>query len=248
LRLLRHLEAAVGDLVESFELVPRAALDLVLKHIPGARAPLGDPAPWNVLLEAVAPVAGPSPEQALHHALQSALQAGLIDDVAVAGSEAQAEQFWRLRDSISEAEKKEGIAAKHDISVPIADMPDFMVRTTDEVESRFAGTRVIAFGHLGDGNVHFNVAAPPGSDAPWLDGQGRDVTAFVHDRVAAAGGSISAEHGIGQMKLHELARLTDPARLGAMRAIKQALDPLGIMNPGKLVPPAPSLAESPLRS
>jgi FAD/FMN-containing dehydrogenase len=243
LRLLRRLEAAVGEAVESFELVPRPALDLVLRHVHGARAPLRDPAPWNVLIEAVAPPAAPSPNQALYSALQSALEIELIQDVAIAASEAQAADFWRLRDSISEAEKKEGVAAKHDISVPVADMPEFMVRASAEVERRFPGTRVIAFGHLGDGNVHFNVAAPAGAGAEWLDAEGREVTRFVHDLVTAASGSISAEHGIGQMKLDELARLIDPARLGAMRAIKQALDPLGIMNPGKLVPPA-SLAET----
>jgi FAD/FMN-containing dehydrogenase len=243
LRLLRHLESAVGEAVESFELVPKAALDLVLTHVPGTRPPLVGASAWNVLIETVAPMAAPSPEKALYGALHAAVEVGLVEDVAIAGSEAQAADFWRLRDSISEAEKQEGVAAKHDISVAVADMPAFMVRAAAEVERRFAGSRVIAFGHLGDGNVHFNVAAPAGSTSAWLDDQGRAVTAFVHDLVTAAGGSISAEHGIGQMKLAELARLGEPARLAAMRAIKKALDPHNIMNPGKLVPPE-SLAES----
>jgi FAD/FMN-containing dehydrogenase len=236
LRLLRHLEAAVGEAVESFELVPRAALNLVLQHIPGARAPLAAPAPWNVLIEAVSPMAAPSPDKALYGALRAALELEIIGDVAIASSEAQAEALWRLRDSISEAERHAGPAAKHDISVEVAAMPAFMTEAAGAVEARFPGTQVVAFGHLGDGNVHFNVVAPPGSTAGWPGEEGQKVTRFVHDLVTAAGGSISAEHGIGQMKLAELARLGDPARLGALRAIKRALDPHGIMNPGKLVP------------
>ncbi len=236
MKLLRHLDTLVGDAVESFELVPASSLDLVLRHIPGTRAPLAEAHPWNVLVEATVPMAVESPENALYHALRSALETGLASDALLAASEAQAEALWRLRDSISEAEKKDGPAAKHDISVAVADMPAFMVEAAAAVEARFAGTRVNAFGHLGDGNVHFNVRAPEEADAQWVEREGTAVSAFVHDLVTEAGGSISAEHGIGQMKLAELARLAGPARLGAMRAVKQALDPIGIMNPGKLVP------------
>jgi FAD/FMN-containing dehydrogenase len=236
LRLLRHLDAAIGDAVESFELVPQAALDLVLAHVPDSRAPLRQASAWNVLVEAVAPMAAPSPEEELYLTLQAAIGIGLVEDAAIAASEAQAAGFWRLRDSISEAEKRAGPAAKHDISVAVDLMPDFMVEASAAAEARFPGTRVIAFGHLGDGNVHFNVSAPPGAPPEWIDREGTQVTGFVHDLVTAAGGSISAEHGIGQMKLAELERLGEPARLNAMRAIKQALDPHGIMNPGKLVP------------
>ena len=236
LKLLRHLEIVAGDSIESFELVPASALDLVLAHVPDTRAPLADPHPWNVLVEAVAPMAAASPEKALYDGLRSALELGLIVDATIASSEAQAEAMWRLRDSISEAEKKDGAATKHDISVAVADMPDFMVEATREVERRFPGCRVNAFGHLGDGNVHFNVRAPAGSGPAWVEEEGEAVSRFVYDLVTAAGGSISAEHGIGQMKLAELARLGEPARLAALRAIKQGLDPKGIMNPGKLVP------------
>ncbi|HKR24282.1 MAG TPA: FAD-binding oxidoreductase [Allosphingosinicella sp.] len=244
MRLLRHLEASLGEAVESFELVPRSALDLVLAHVPGTRAPLAAAAPWNVLVEAVAPMAAPGPERGLYEALRSALEIGLVADATIAASEAQAGAFWRLRDSISEAEKKDGPAAKHDISVAPAAMAGFMTEAAAAVEARFAGTRVNAFGHLGDGNVHFNVRAPEGAGEGWVESTGEAVSRFVHDLVTAAGGSISAEHGIGQMKLSELARLGDPARLGAMRAIKQALDPRNIMNPGKLVP----LAQQGVRS
>ncbi|HVQ09482.1 MAG TPA: FAD-binding oxidoreductase [Allosphingosinicella sp.] len=237
MKLLRHLQATLGDAVESFELVPKSALDLVLDHIPGTRPPLARPAPWNVLVEAVAPMAAPGPEPMLYEGLHSALGIGLIGDAAIAASEAQAEDFWRLRDSISEAEKKDGPAAKHDISVAVEAMAGFMTEAAAAVEARFAGTRVSAFGHLGDGNVHFNVRAPVGAGPDWLESESEAVSRYVHDLVTAAGGSISAEHGIGQMKRAELARLGEPARLYAMRAIKRALDPCGIMNPGKLVPP-----------
>jgi len=244
LRLLRHAEATLGDAIESFELVPRSSLDLVLAHIPGGRAPLADAQPWNVLIEAVAPASSPTPEPLLYESLRSALETGLVADAAIAANEAQAEAFWRLRDSISEAEKKDGPAAKHDISVAVADMPRFMVEAARVVEARFAGTRGNVFGHLGDGNVHFNVRAPEGATAEWVEQEGEAISAFVHDLVTAAGGSISAEHGIGQMKVAELARLGGAARLTALRAIKSALDPAGIMNPGKLVP----LAEEAPRS
>ena len=191
-------------------------------------------------------MSAPGPEPLLYEGLRSALETGIAADAVIAASEAQAGDFWRLRDSISEGERKDGPAAKHDISVQVADMPAFMTEAAAAVEARFAGTRVLAFGHLGDGNVHFNVRAPEGAAAAWQAEQGPAVTAFVHDLVVARGGSISAEHGIGQMRLAELARLGEPARLDAMRAIKQALDPNGIMNPGKLVPPfAEGNAEGP---
>lgn len=234
LALLRRLERAAGMAVESFELVPRSALDLVLAHIPSARAPLAEPAPWNALIEATVPAGAPPPP--LDEELAGAFEAGLLSDAALAASEAQAETFWALRDSISEAERRDGPAAKHDIAVEVDAMPAFMTDAAAAVEARFPGVRVNAFGHLGDGNVHFNVRAPTGADAGWLDGEGARATRFVHDLVTAAGGTISAEHGIGQMRLSELARTADPVRLAAMRAIKRALDPGGIMNPGKLVP------------
>jgi len=144
----------------------------------------------------------------------------------------------------SEGEKKDGPAAKHDISVAVEDMAAFMTGAAAAVEARFPGTRVNAFGHLGDGNVHFNVRAPAGAPEGWIAEEGEAVSHFVYDLVTAAGGSISAEHGIGQMKRDELGRLAEPARLLALRAIKHALDPKNIMNPGKLVPPEPSAQES----
>ncbi len=236
MRLLRHVDAAMGDAVESFELVPRRSLDLVLAHVPGTRDPLAAPQPWYVLIEATASMASPPPDAALYEALRAALETGIAADAMLAANEAQAEALWRLRETIAEGEKAAGPAAKHDISVAVSDMAGFMETAGAEVEARFPGAKVNAFGHLGDGNIHFNVIAPNDAGADWLERGAPAITRFVHDLVTDAGGSISAEHGIGQMKLAEFARLGGATRLRALRAIKRAVDPYGIMNPGKLVP------------
>ena len=236
LDLLRKLEAGSAGAIESFELVPKVILDLVVQHVPGARPPLSGDHEWHVLVEATAPRDAPSPEEDLGRALAHALERDLIEDAVIAANETQADSFWHLRDSISEAERKDGPGAKHDVSVAVAAMPRFIDEASDAVEAAFPGSRVMAFGHLGDGNVHFNVQAPLGAGADWLERDAPSITSLVHDVVTKAGGSISAEHGIGQSRLSEFVRLADPARLGAVRAIKKALDPQGIMNPGKLVP------------
>ena len=237
LTLLRRLEAATGDAIESFEAMPANVLDMVLRHITGTRAPLGGTHAWHILIEATAPAGASDPVEALTAHLAQAAEEGLIEDATVAASEAQAEAFRKIREVIAEAERAEGPAAKHDIAVPVSAVPDFLVEARAAVETRFAGSQVVGFGHLGDGNIHFNVLPPQGVDQQaWVDTEGKTVNAFVHDFVAARGGSLSAEHGIGQLKLAEFARTAGPARLHALRAIKNALDPLGIMNPGKLVP------------
>lgn len=241
LTLLRQLQTH-SDAIESFEILPDESLKAVLAHLPNARAPLRDPHPWHVLVEATAPdLEGEAPGALLERLLGEALGAALIGDAVIAATEAQAEAFWTIRDSISAAERAQGPATQHDISVPVASMPRFMLEAAAACEARFPGTHASGFGHLGDGNVHFHVRAPAGADPElWYGETAPVVTRFVHDLVTTAGGSISAEHGIGQMKLAELARLLPPARLHAMRAIKGALDPLGILNPGKLVPLAPA--------
>jgi FAD/FMN-containing dehydrogenase len=240
MRLLRRVQART-DRVESFEILPAESLAAVLAHLPSARAPLAGTHPWHVLIEATAPdLEGEAPSALLERLLGEALEAGLADDAVVAASEAQADAFWTIRDSVSSAERALGPATQHDVSVPVAAMPRFMTEAAVACEARFPGVHASGFGHLGDGNVHFHVRAPRGADAArWYEEDAPAVTRFVHDLVTAAGGSISAEHGIGQMKLGELARLLPPARLNAMRAIKTALDPMGILNPGKLVPLAP---------
>ncbi len=236
LALLRRLEARLGEAVESFELVPKDVLGLVLASIPGTRPPLAGAHRWHVLVETVAPEGGRDAGEALQEALAAALEEGLAEDALVAANEAQAAALWRLRESIAEAERLQAPSVKHDVSVPVSAMPDFIARARAAVEDRFDGARVVAFGHLGDGNVHFNVQPPAAAAAEdWLAAQGGAVTRLVHDLAGEAGGSISAEHGIGQAKLGELVRTFPPARLAALRAIKQALDPMGIMNPGKLI-------------
>jgi FAD/FMN-containing dehydrogenase len=223
--------------------VPQVALDLVLRHVPGTRAPLEGRHTWNVLIEVTAPAGAADPVDMLSSALGRAIEDGQIEDATIAASEAQAENLWKLRESISEAERVDGMAAKHDISVAVSQMPAFLDDGRGIVEARFPGVRVIAFGHLGDGNVHFNVRAPEGADdRAWFAREGASISSFVHEMVTAEGGSLSAEHGIGQTKLADFARTATPARLAALRAIKLALDPHLIMNPGKLVPMAHAVA------
>ena len=234
LGLLRFLEARTGS-VEGFELVPADSLNLVLRHIPGARPPLSGNHGWHVLVEATTADAAANIDAELSRLLGEALDQALIEDAAIAANEAQAEAFWRIRDSISEAERAEGQTLAHDLSVAVADMPRFIADASAEVERAFPGVIASAFGHLGDGNVHFHVRAGSRESSGWYEGEGVTITRFVDDLVTAAGGSISAEHGIGQLKRDELARLAPPGRLNALRAIKHALDPLGVMNPGKLI-------------
>jgi len=235
LELLRFLERRTSS-IEGFELVPKDSLELVLKHIPNTRTPLSGGHKWQVLVEAT--TADPETDIAaeLQRLLGAALEQGIIGDAVMAANEAQAEAFWKLRDSISEAERAEGQTLAHDISVAVANMPEFIVDAAARVESAYPGVVATGFGHLGDGNIHFHVRAASHAAPDWYDVEGKEITCFVDDLVTAAGGSISAEHGIGQLKRAELARLASPARIHALRAIKHALDPLGIMNPGKLVP------------
>src|SRR3954453_21483745 len=235
LELLRFLEARTSS-IEGFELVPQNSLDLVLRHVPGTRAPLAGAHKWHALVEAT--TADPASEvpAELESLLAAALQQGIIGDAVLAANEAQAEAFWKLRDTISEAERAEGQTLAHDISVAVADMPAFITEAAAKVEAAFPGVVASGFGHLGDGNIHFHVRAGSHAARDWYDAEGEKITRLVDDLVTAAGGSISAEHGIGQLKRAEFARLAPPGRIHALRAIKQALDPLGIMNPGKLVP------------
>jgi len=237
LKLLRFFEARSANAIESFEIVPADSLALVLQHISGTRAPLGGNWPWQVLAEYVETAEGRVADEALVALVNNAHAMGLIGDAVIAKNEGEIGAFWRLRDSISEAERASGPAMQHDISVPVEAMPDFMIDAAAAVEATFSGVVASAFGHLGDGNVHFHVRAPQGVDgATWRAGEGKAASRMVYDLVSAAKGSLSAEHGIGQMKRVELLRQSDPARIRALRAIKSALDPQGIMNPGKLVP------------
>ena len=234
LDLLRFLEARTNA-VEGFELVPQDSLDLVLKHVPGTRAPLSSTHQWHVLMEATTADPQHDIDAELEGLLADALQQSIIGDAVLAANEAQAEAFWKIRDTISEAERAEGQTLAHDISVAVGDMPRFITQAAAEMERAFPGVVASGFGHLGDGNIHFHVRAASHAAPDWYEREGEAITRMVDDLVTAAGGSISAEHGIGQLKRDELARLAPPGRIHALRAIKQALDPLGIMNPGKLI-------------
>jgi FAD/FMN-containing dehydrogenase len=238
--LLLHAQTVAGDALEGFEVLPRHSLDAVLAHAPGARSPLAGRHEWHALIELDADraTAGSLPELA-EELLASAFDAGLIEDATIAHNEAQAEAFWVLREEIAPAERALGPAMQHDISVPVARMADFVAEAVPQVERAFPGTRGVAFGHLGDGNVHFHVLAPAGARrGEWEADEGKKISGFVHDLVTQWRGSISAEHGIGQLKRDELGRLGDPVQLALMRQVKQALDPQGLLNPGKLVPPS----------
>jgi FAD/FMN-containing dehydrogenase len=241
--LLRRLERRLGEALEGFEVVPAHCLDSVLAHQSAARAPLETRHDWNALVECVSPALDDAAlGEMLEGGLAAAMEEGLVADAAIAASDTQAEAFWALRDGISAAERARGPAVQHDISVPTERMPEFILAASAAIEAEFPGTTAVAFGHLGDGNVHFHVLAPAGAvRGEWEETGGKAVSARVHDLVTEWGGSISAEHGIGQMKVDELARLHDPVALDVMARVKRALDPAGLLNPGKLLrapPPA----------
>lgn len=237
-RLFQFLNAAESRFLEGFEIVPVSCLDAVLRHIPDTRPPLEKPAPWNVLVEFVRDQPDmQDPREMTEGLLQEAFDKELAIDATIASNERQAEAFWKLRDSIAEAERADGPALQHDISVPVHRMADFITDAGAEIERIFSQTEVAAFGHMGDGNVHFHVKGPKDAEPrSWMSDMALKISPAVHDLAMRYGGSISAEHGIGQTKRQELERLSSDAQLLALRSIKAAIDPKNIMNPGKLVP------------
>ncbi|KMS59800.1 D-2-hydroxyacid dehydrogenase [Novosphingobium barchaimii LL02] len=235
--LLLHCEAMEGETLEGFEVMPQASIDAVKDHMPAARAPLEGRHAWHVLIEVVADRAGAATLRERCEAMMAdAFEKDLLEDAAMSASEAQADAFWLIRETVPAAERARGPAVQHDISVPVEKMPAFVEITAPMLEAEFPGTEAIAFGHLGDGNVHYHVIAPQVTDGKaWNANEGKAISRRVHDLVTQWGGSISAEHGIGQLKRDELVRLGDPAALYMLRAVKQALDPQGLLNPGKLI-------------
>jgi FAD/FMN-containing dehydrogenase len=228
--LLVRARSETGGAVEAFELISALGMDLALAHLPGARAPLESHPPWSVLIELADARAGAA-EAALERLLEGALSGGLIVDAAVAQNEAQARAFWALREGQSAAQKSEGPAWKHDVAVPVSRVADFVATAGAALGARFGAVRIDAFGHVGDGNIHYDILAPVGGD-PAGHASGRDEGArIVHDIVASLGGSISAEHGLGTMKTAEAERYKSEVELSAQRAIRAALDPGRIMNP-----------------
>jgi FAD/FMN-containing dehydrogenase len=234
LRLLELARRLAGNSVTSFELIPRIGLDFALRHTPGTRDPLGAGHPWYVLGELSSQMAD-GLDATMAGLLEAALAEGVIDDAALAASLEQRNAFWRLRESLSEAQRFEGGSIKHDVSVPVSRAPAFLEKATAAVEAFMPGARVVAFGHLGDGNIHFNVSQPIGADKGAFLAQWGAMNEIVHAIVAEFQGSISAEHGIGQLKRALLRQTKDPVSLEVMRAIKSTLDPRGILNPGKIL-------------
>lgn len=232
LALLNRLQEA-GLFVTSFELMSDTGLDFVLKHIPGTRRPVASAAPWHVLVEISLFDVTAAGQARLELAAATGNKG--IRDGAIAQSEAQRTAFWRLRDAMSEAQKPEGGSIKHDVSVPVSSIPAFIAEASAAVRTLIPGARPVPFGHLGDGNIHFNISQPEGAEPSAFLARLPEVNALVHDMVHRYHGSISAEHGLGQAKVDEITRYKSPVEMEAMRAIRRALDPNAIMNPGKVV-------------
>ena len=212
------------------------ALSLVDKHHPQLRVPLFKETPWCVLLENSDHESEAHARIGFESLMETALENGWVTDAVVAESLAQANSLWQIRESIPLAQATEGLNIKHDISVPVSRIPQFVVETDALLQSKIPGIRLVNFGHLGDGNLHYNVQAPAGADGPaFLQNHEDEVNTWVFDQVKAFNGSISAEHGIGSLKADKLSHYKDPTALAMMKAIKQALDPHNIMNPGRVI-------------
>lgn len=233
--LLGQMRGLCGDRLTGFELMSRQSLDFVLRHVAGASDPFAEGHPWYVLIE----LSDTQPDAALNDLLEQGLgeafEQALVLDAVVAGSQAQVEALWALREGISEAQNHEGPSLKHDISVPVSRIPDFIARTDRALQQAFPGVRVVAYGHVGDGNLHYNISKPPGSDDGPFKAQAEAIMRVIYDSTLEDDGSISAEHGLGQSKRAAAQHYKAPLELELMRSIKQALDPAGLMNPGKLL-------------
>jgi FAD/FMN-containing dehydrogenase len=235
-RVLARLRARCGDTVTSFEYVPRFALELVFAHIPGARDPLGAPHSHYALIELASATSEDAQTTILEQALEQALEHGEIADAAVAHSEDQRRAFWRLRETIPEAQTRAGGSLKHDVSVPVSAVSELLERGSAVARAIAPGVRICAYGHVGDGNLHFNFQAPADQALPaFVDAHGAAISNALYELVARLGGSVCAEHGVGQLKREIFARNADPVALSVMRTLKSALDPDGLMNPGKVL-------------
>ena len=235
LQLYDQLRANCAERLTGFELISRVCLDFVLRHIPNSHDPLTMPFPWYVLIELSESAATLNANDMLEQELVIALERSHAVDAVVAKSTAQSQALWSLRENISEAQRFEGASIKHDISVPISSIAEFVTRASAALETAFQGIRIVAFGHMGDGNLHFNVSRPPAQSDSEFFARALLINKIVHDLVHTMNGSISAEHGLGQMKRDEITRYKSKLELDLMRAVKRAWDPLGIMNPGKVI-------------
>ncbi|MXN66032.1 FAD-binding protein [Stappia sp. GBMRC 2046] len=235
LALFSQARAKAGPMLTGFELMPRVGIEFCLKHLEGARDPLSEPHPWYVLVELSSGTENASLRDLMEELLGEAFEAGLVQDAALAESIAQGEAFWHLRHGMSEVQREEGGSIKHDVSVPVASVPAFLDKAIAAVEEMVPGCRPVPFGHMGDGNIHFNVSQPVGADKAGFIARWDEMNALVHGIVAEFGGSISAEHGIGRLKRDLLKEVKSELELDMMRRIKVAFDPNGILNPGRVL-------------
>lgn len=233
--LLRIADAVSGGQVSTFELVPRIGIEFVMRHLEGGSDPLPDPAPWYVLIEMTAGTKAARLTEVMEASLSEGFEQNLVSDAVIAQSEAQRADFWRLRESLSDVQRAEGGSIKHDVSVSLSRIADFIEAATEAVSSRLPGIRPVPFGHIGDGNVHFNLSQPEDMDKQAFLDLWDEMNAIVHGIVREMGGSISAEHGVGQLKRDEIAATKSPVEMEMMRTLKKAIDPKGILNPGKVV-------------
>jgi FAD/FMN-containing dehydrogenase len=233
--LLARARADTGDALTSFELIPRSLIEMARAHIPGTVDPLPTGHPQHALIEACAGANGRGLREAVEALLARGLEDGLVRDATIAESETAARRLWHLREAIVAAQRLEGASIKHDIAVPVSRVAEFIARAETEVTRRLPGVRPVPFGHLGDGNVHFNLCQPKGVAAADFLARAPELTRAVHDLAVAMGGSFSAEHGLGQLRRGEADRYKSGTERATLRAIKAALDPLGIMNPGKVI-------------
>jgi FAD/FMN-containing dehydrogenase len=235
LELLGHLRSTAGEELTAFELMPRIAVELTVRHIPGVANPLDQNAPWYALVELSAASAGERLAGVLGESLQEAAERSLLEDASIATSLAQSHAMWKLRESVPEAQRHHGASLKHDVSVPISKIPELIERGSALVHRLVPEGEVVSYGHMGDGNLHFNVSQRLGTPSAAFLAHAAPLETAIFDLVESLGGSISAEHGIGRLKAAELAMRADPVKLAAMRALKTALDPKGILNPGKVL-------------
>lgn len=218
-----------------FEIMAHMAFAFTIKHTEGARDPLSSPYPWYTLIDISTSDSQQSADDMITALLEEAFEQGLVEDAVIAKSEAEIAELWHMRETMSEAQKPEGGSIKHDVSVPVSSVPAFLHEADAAVMAAVPGARICAFGHLGDGNIHYNISQPEGADKAAFLARWGEVNAIVHAIVLAHGGSISAEHGIGRLKRDELARIREPIEIELMQRIKKAFDPAGIMNPDKVL-------------
>jgi len=235
LELLAHMRNAAGDQITTFELMPSYAVELTVKHVPGVADPSSFACPWYVLLELTSPNPMQNLDGLLSAELQSAAERNMLRDAMLATSGTQAQSMWKLRESIPEAQRRHGASLKHDVSVPVSQIPTLIDKGSALVQRLAPDGDVLAYGHAGDGNLHFNVSQKPGADARVFMARAHTLEDAMFDLVESLGGSISAEHGIGRLKAREFAQRADPAELAVMHSLKKALDPKGILNPGKVL-------------